>query len=144
MVAIFKHSFDAVAYRVLQTSGVPFLVDLWPVDGARVLSFLLERESAWYLPRLALRVPFLNLSTGFTIRWYTPSFGARGSSSAADATAIGTSSIFSSSEPWPVPAAAGVDAGAIFWRLQLVELTATSSSVNSPSMSIATKEPDRE
>ena len=55
MVAIFKHSFDAVAYRKLQTSGVPFLVDLWPVDGARVLSFLLERESAWYLPRPALR-----------------------------------------------------------------------------------------
>ena len=42
------------------------------------------------LPKSCTFIPFLNLSTGFTIRWYTPSFGARGSSSAADATAIGT------------------------------------------------------
>ena len=42
------------------------------------------------LPKSCNFILFLNLFTGLSIRWYTPSFGARGSSSAADATAIGT------------------------------------------------------
>ena len=42
-VAIFKHPFDAVQYRVLQPCGVPFFVDWPPIDGARVLGFLVER-----------------------------------------------------------------------------------------------------
>ena len=55
MFAILKHSFDFAANRALQTSGVSILGDLGPVDGAGVLSLLHERESAWYLLRLALR-----------------------------------------------------------------------------------------
>ena len=50
---------------------------------------LLGTSKMAMLPKSCNFIPFLNLCAGFSIRKYIPSFGAVGSASASDATAIG-------------------------------------------------------